>query len=81
MSCAPVTLAGADSVTANTTATVDQNLFQGCREDPDPAQYEQKWSCQVDKSEFGAIETAARAACVDAEYPGTIKPKFNANKG
>lgn len=81
MSCAPVTLAGADSVTANITATVDQNLFQGCSEVPDPGEYEQKWSCPVDKSKFDAIEKAGRAACANADYPGNIKPEFNANKG
>lgn len=85
MSCAPVTLAGSDAVAANVSAVVKSaekcSAEADNRVDVDPAEYEQRWLCYSDRSQFDNVEKVAKAACAVADYPGDVKPVFLSNRG
>lgn len=73
MSCSPVTLDGARSVADSFLKPNERQIY--CT-GPDESKYELIYKCQYGKEKFDGFKKAAKAACEAAEYPGSVKPKF-----
>lgn len=66
MSCAPVTLTGAQSLSNELLQVINSCDF------PDQSEYEIVWRCKNGREDFHNLESIASRACASAAYPGKI---------